>query len=154
MRIGWGASVGRGEGLAAEIAEGQGQGGDGGAEVGEEVAVGGVEGDVALVAEGDVEAGAAMARSGHGDVAAWVDGGGDAGVGGAQDPAMVFDGAHAHHIQVLPGCAGVSIPAVVGNIDENVRAQIFELTNLISEDGFVADEGAVGMAAGFEYLPL
>ena len=47
------------------------------------------------------------------------------------------------HIQVLPRSAGVSIPAIIGDIHEDLRAVARELPNLISKDRLVADEDAV-----------
>ena len=110
----------------------------------------GVEGEVVLVAEVDADAGALVARCGGGDSAVGIDGGGDSGVGGAKDPAVIFDGAHADHVEVLPCGAGVAVPAVVGDVDEDVGALLGELADLVAEDGLVADEDAVGVAAGGE----
>ena len=117
--------------------------------VGEEIAVAGVEGEVVLVAEGDAAAQVRMWRgSGGGDAAVGIDGCGDAGVGGAKDPAVVFDGAHADHVEVLPGGAGVAVPAVVGDVDEDVaRLAVGELADLVAEDGLVADKDAVFFVA-------
>src|SRR6185437_14655763 len=67
-----------------------------------------------------------------------------------KNPAMVFDGAHADHVEVLPGRAGVAVPAVVGDVDENFGSLLGVLANLIGKDGLVADKGAVSMAAGGE----
>ena len=102
--------------------EGEGEGCDEGAGVGEEIAVAGVEGEVVLVAEVDADAGSLVARGGGGDSAVGIDGGGDSGVGGAKDPAVIFDGAHANHVEVLPGGAGVAVPAVVGDVDQDIGA--------------------------------
>ncbi len=67
-------------------------------------------------------------------------------VGVAQQPAAVLDGPHARHVEVLPGGAGVAVPAVVADVDEHLRAQLRKLAHLIGEDGFVADEDAVASA--------
>ena len=75
-----------------------------------------------------------------------VDGCGDAVVGGAQKPAAIFDGAHASHVEVLPGGAGVAVPAVVADVDQNFSAELGEVADLVGEDRFVADEDAVAMA--------
>src|ERR1700757_2024263 len=110
-------------GMFARDGEGEGKCGDGGAGVGEEVAVSGVEGDVVFVTEVDADAGALVAWCSGGDSAVGVDGRGDSGVRGAQNPPMIFDGAHADHVEVLPGCAGVAVPAIVGDVDEDVCAE-------------------------------
>jgi hypothetical protein len=62
--------------------------------------MGGVEGD--LVAEGEAGGKGADSMAGEAlaDAAVGVDGGGDAGVGVAQEPAAVFDGAQ--RAAVLP----------------------------------------------------
>ena len=115
--------------------------------VGEEIAVRGVEGEVVLVAEADPDAGADVARSGGDDSTVGCDGGGDSGVGGAEDPAVIFDGAHADHVEVLPRGAGVAVPAVVGDVNEDFGTLFGEFANLVAKDGLVADEGSVGVAA-------
>src|ERR1700735_5241817 len=123
---------------------------DQGAGVGEEIAVRGVEGEVALVGEVDADTGALVGRRGGSDSSVGVDGSGNASVGGAQNPAMVFDGSHTNHVEMLPGSAGVTVPAVVRDVDENVGSLLCEVTDLVAEDGLVADEHAVGVAPGFE----
>ncbi len=80
------------------------------------------------------------------DAAVGIDGRGDAVVGVAQNPAAVFDGPHARHVQVLPGRAGVAVPAVVADVDEHLGAEPRELADLVGKDRFVADEDAVAMA--------
>jgi len=87
------------------------------AEVGEDVAVLSVEGDVAAVSVLGGQRSKGVARDALGDAAQRVDGGGDSGIGVAEDPAAVFYSAHAGHVEVLPGGAGVSVPAVVGDVD-------------------------------------
>ncbi len=131
-------------------AEGERECGDEGAGVGEEIAVRGVEGEVVLVGEADADAGADVARCGGGDATVGIDGCGDSGVGGTQNPAVIFDGAHADHVEVLPGGAGVAVPAVVGDVDQDFGSLLGELADLVAEDGLVADEGSVGVAAGGE----
>src|SRR5579864_2205625 len=69
-----------------------------------------------------------------------VDGGGDSSVGGTEQPAVIFDGAHARLIQVLRVGAAVTVPSVVGNIYEHLRSLVGELADLVGENGFVADE--------------
>src|SRR5580704_12762014 len=131
-------------------AEREGQRRDEGAGVGEEIAVGGVEGEVVLVAEVHANTGSLVARRGGGDTTVRVDGRGDAGVGGAQDPAVVLDGSHADHVEVLPTSTGVAVPAIVGDVDQNLCAIFDELADLVTEDGLVTDEGAVVVAAKWE----
>src|ERR1700678_4474334 len=121
-----------------------------GAGVGEEIAVAGVEGEVVLVGEVNADAGALVARRSSGDSAVGIDGGGDAGIGGAKDPAMIFDSAHTNHVEVLPGSAGVAVPSVVGDVDEGFGSVLGELTDFVAEDGLVTDECAIGVATGFE----
>src|SRR5665213_2317306 len=87
-----------------------------------------------------------MAGSGGCHSAIGIDDGSDAGVGGAKDPAVVFDGAHADHVEVLPGSAGVAVPAIVGDVDEDVCALQNKETHLVRKGGLVADEGAVVVA--------
>src|SRR5580700_8738136 len=98
-------------GNSAPEGEEQSERGDGGTEIGEEIAIASVEGEVVLVAEVDADAGALVARRGGGDSAEGIDGCGDAGVCGAQDPAVIFDGSHTNHVEVLPTSAGVAVPA-------------------------------------------
>ena len=71
---------------------------------------------------------------------------GDAGVGVAEHPAAIFDGAHAGHVEVLPGRAGVAVPAVVADVDQDLGAVEGELADFVGEDGLVADEDAVAVA--------
>src|ERR1700744_492477 len=96
------------------------------------------------------QTGSQMPRQGGGDSAKGVDGCGDTRVGCAENPAVVFDGTHANHVEVLPCGAGVAVPAVVGDVDEYVGTLLGEMADLVTEDGFVADEDAVGVAAGGE----
>jgi hypothetical protein len=112
--------------------------------------MGGVEGQIAFVTEASLDAGANMTRRGGSNAAIRINGGGDAGVGGAKYPAVIFDGAHADHVEVLPWCTGVAIPAVVGDIDEYLRVIFHELADLVAEDGFVTDEDTIGVAIAME----
>jgi len=88
------------------------------------------------------------------DAAVGIDGGRDAVVGVAQNPAAVFDGTHARHVQVLPGGAGVAVPSIVRDVDEHLGAELGELPHLIGKNGLVADEDAVAMAVQAEDLAL
>src|SRR5579871_1719700 len=63
---------------------------------------------------------------------------------------MVFDSTHPHHIKVLPGCARVAIPSIIGDIDQHLGPHLRKLAHLIGKDGLVADESSIGMAIGGE----
>ena len=89
-------------------------------------------------------------RSGLGDASERVYDRGDAAVGGAENPAAVFDGAHPHHPEMLESGAGVAKPSVVRNVDEDIGAGFGEEADLIGEDGFVADKGAGADRSSFE----
>ncbi len=52
----------------------------------------------------------------------------------AQQPAVILDRPHPRHVQVLPGSAGVAIPAVVGDIHEYLRSILHEFPHLIGKD--------------------
>src|SRR5258705_10940445 len=131
-------------------AECEGEGGEEGAGVGEEIAVRCVKGKVVFGAEVDADAGSLVSGGGGGDSAIGIDGRGDSCVGGTKDPAVIFDGTHANHVQVLPGGAGVAVPAVVGDVDQDIGSLLGEMADLVAEDGFVAYEDSVGVAACFE----
>ncbi len=60
---------------------------------------------------------------------------------------MIFDGTHADHVEVLPCGAGIAVPAVIGDVDEDVGPLLGEMANLIAKDRFVADEDSVGVTA-------
>ena len=64
------------------------------------------------------------------------------GIGVAQQPAGIFHGTHARLLQVLSIGAAVPVPAVIGNVDENLRAVFGELPDVIGEYRFVADKDA------------
>ena len=91
--------------------------GEKGAEPSEPVAKAGVEGEVVFEAKEDLHRGAEVARDGLSDAALGIDDSGDAGVGGTEDPAMIFYGTHADHVEVFPRGAGVAVPAVVRYVD-------------------------------------
>ena len=95
-----------------------------------------------------------MARNALADAAIGIDDGGDAVVGVAQKPAAVFDGAHAGHVQVLPGRAGVAVPAIVADVDEDLGAELREVADFVGEDGLVTDEDAVAVAVEAEDLAV
>src|SRR5450755_4028337 len=114
--------------------------------------MGSVEGGYVGQGVGRPQDGADFARDGGHDSSVRVDGGGDAGVGVAQQPAFIFDGPHAGLLQVLGVGAAVAVPAVIGNIDEDLRAVGGELADFVGKNGFVADEHAELVAAGIERL--
>ena len=59
-----------------------------------------------------------------------------------KQPAIVFDRSHARLVQMLRVRAAVAIPAVVGDVHENLRAIVRELTHFIGKYRLVADEDA------------
>src|SRR5580698_3145703 len=65
------------------------------------------------------------------------------GVCGPQNPAIVFDGTHSHHVEVLPRRAGVSVPAIVTQVHQDLGPPAYKLANFVSEDGFVADKDPI-----------
>src|SRR5689334_19365495 len=69
------------------------------------------------------------------------------GVGGTEYPAMILDRSHSDLIQVFPRGAGVSVPAVVRYIDQNVGPQSDILSDLVSEDRLITDECTEGVSA-------
>ena len=91
-----------------------------------------------------------FARNARDHAAPGIDRGGDAGIGFAQQPAIVFDGPHARLIQVLREGAAISIPSVIGNIHQKLRALISELPDLIGKDRLIADENSKPLAACVE----
>src|SRR5580698_1175394 len=114
-------------------------------EPGKDVTVGGVESDVAAEAELGGQRVDGVAGNALADAAEGIDNRGDAVVGVAQQPAPVLDGAHAGHVQVLPGRAGVAIPAVVAQVHKDVGAELGELPHLVGKDRLIADEHSVAM---------
>ena len=77
----------------------------------------------------------------------------DAGVGVAQQPAVVFDRAHAGLFQVLGVSPAVSVPAVVGDIHKDLRAVGGQLPDLIGKDRFIADEHPELVLSGLQRRP-
>src|SRR5579864_3295240 len=84
------------------------------------------------------------------DSSPWIDRGGHTGIGGAQQPSVIFYGSHARLAQVLRISSAVAVPAVVGNIHQHLGALLRELPHLIGENGFVADERSQPSATGVE----
>ena len=66
----------------------------------------------------------------------------DAVIGGAQNPAAIFRGAHAHDQQVLLARRAVAEPAVVRDVEQHLRAAVGEPADIAREHRFVADERA------------
>ena len=62
-----------------------------------------------------------------------------------ENPATIFDGAHADHVEVLPWSAGVAVPGVVADVDEDFGAELGEVADFVGKHGLVADEDAVAM---------
>ncbi len=108
----------------------------------EPVAVARVESQVAAVAVGEARGEFGVFFRGADDAAGGIDGGRDAVVCGAKNPAGVFGGAHAHDLQVLVARLAFAEPAVVRDVEENLGAGCGELPDVAREDGFVADEDA------------
>ena len=114
----------------------------------------GVEGDVVAEAVLGGECVLLMAGNALADAAIGVDCRGDAVVGVAKNPAAIFDGTHARHVEMLPGRAGIAVPGVVADVDENFGAELGEVADFVGEDCFVADEDAVAMAVKAEDFSL
>src|SRR5665213_3591936 len=75
-------------------------------------------------------------------------------IGSNQYPAIVFNGAHPGHIQVLPGSAGIAIPAIIGNINQNVRALLYKRAYCVGENRLVPYEHSVAMTVRRKYHPV
>ena len=71
-----------------------------------------------------------------------IDGGGDAVVGGAQNPAAILGGAHAHDLQVLLARGALAELAVVRNLNSTSAPPPANLPHEVREHRFVADERA------------
>src|SRR5277367_7149038 len=95
-----------------------------------------------------------MTRSADGDSSVGIDGRGHAVVGIAQNPATIFDGTHPSHIQVLPRRACVAVPAIVGDVDEDLGSIHGELAYFIGKDRFIADEDTEGVSTCAEDLAI
>src|SRR6516162_8086007 len=93
---------------------------------------------------------ALLARGFRHNAPVGVNYGGDPGVGGAQKPAVVFDCAHARHVEMLPRRSGVSEPSVIRDVHKHISPIEGELSNLVGEDGFVTDERPNSDIALFE----
>ena len=62
-----------------------------------------------------------------------------------QNPPVILNRSHARHIKVLPRRAGVSIPSIVRNIDEDISPLKREWANLTRENRLIADEDSKRM---------
>src|SRR3984885_5869053 len=119
-------------------------------QVGEQIAVHGVEGQVAAIPEPGSQRGERVTRHTRHKPPVGVDDGRDAGVGITQQPAAIFDRTHARHVERLPRRAGVAVPAVVRDVDQHPGALLYEQPYLIAENLFVTDEDTKAVAIGGE----
>ncbi len=111
----------------------------------ENIAVRGIEGDIVAKTELGWQRICLMAGNALPHPAIGIDDCGYAVVGVAQNPAAVFDGPHARHVQVLPGSAGVAVPAIVADVHQHLGAQLRKLPHLVGKDRLIADENPVAM---------
>lgn len=105
-----------------------------------------VKGDVVLISKACMKRGADVAWRRRSNLAIGINDRSDAGVRCTKNPAMVLDSPHADHVEMLPGSAGIAIPAIVGDVDEHLRSLLNILANLVGKDGFITDESPIGMA--------
>ena len=95
-----------------------------------------------------------MARRGEDSAAMGINRCSHTSVSVSENPSAILDCSHSRHIQMLPWSSTVSIPAIVGYIDEDLRAVLRECAYLFAKDGLVADEDADTVAIEFEDLVL
>src|SRR5438034_997148 len=88
------------------------------------------------------QAGAPVARGPSHNASVRINAGRHSGVGVAQKPAVVLNGPHSRHVQVLAEGAVLSVPSVIGDVNEHLRAIHGELPDLIGEDGFITDKNS------------
>ena len=93
--------------------------------------------------KGKGEGGAKVARRFGVHAAPRIDGNRNSCVRGTEQPAIIFYSAHPCHVQVLPGRPGISVPAIIRDIDKNLRTIFGELANFVTEDALIADEDTV-----------
>ena len=124
---------------------------DYGTEPGEQVSVTRIKSFSRYVIESRKQRSLNMARRALHNPPVRIDDGRYAAIGIDQQPTIIFYGSHPAHIQVLPGRAGIAIPAVVGDVNQNVRAQVDELTYFIGKDRFIADKNPVVMTIRGKY---
>src|SRR3954470_6063874 len=112
----------------------------------------GIKRSVTLDAEGDIDERPLVTWRGVEHASEGIDHAGNAGIGRAQQPTMVFDRPHAGLFQMLPRGGGVAEPAVVRNVYEHLRAVRREIAYLAGEHRLVTDEGADRQAPRPEYV--
>src|SRR5271168_438940 len=105
-----------------------------------------IDGDVVVEGVGSDQNGAAVRGDRGHDAAVGPDGDGEAGVGGAKNPAAILDGADAHLGQVLLERRGTAEPAIVGKVDEQASAAPGELADRVGDNGLVTDENGEASA--------
>src|SRR5579859_1059841 len=110
----------------------------------------GVEGLGGNNSVGRQQAGALLARGLRHNASVRINAGGNAGIGVAQDPAIIFNSPHSRHVQVLAGSAMLAVPSVVGDVDEHLRAIDRELPDFLGENRFIADKNSYSLVAGGE----
>src|SRR5262249_62410709 len=80
-----------------------------------------------------------MARHSQKDGFVRVNRSGQAAIGIADEPAAIFNGPHTRNAQMLFRSGGAAKPAVVGDIDEQLRAVSGEVADLVRVDRLVND---------------
>src|SRR5262249_53235494 len=83
---------------------------------------------------------ALLARNAGHNSSHGIDRGGHPGVCRAQKPAVVFNGTHAGLVQVLGVGTAVTVPSVIGDVDQNLRTLIGALPHFVRKNRFVADK--------------
>jgi len=89
-----------------------------------------------------IESGPDLARDAGNNSPVRIDGGGHSGVGVAQQPAVIFDSAHAGLFQVLGVGPAVTIPTIIRDVHENFGAIGGQLPDFVGKDRLIADEDA------------
>src|SRR5579872_6176179 len=67
---------------------------------------------------------------------------------------MVFNRAHAGHIEMLAGSGETAKPSVIGDVHQHLGAIVGKVPYLVAEYRFVADEGAELVSADIKDLAL
>src|SRR2546428_1353474 len=111
-------------------------------QVGEPVAMTGVERGYVRQGVRGLQYGADSSRHACHDSSIGIDRGGYPGISIAQQPVRIFHGTHASLFQMLSVSPAVTVPAVVRNVHEDLRPIRGELADFIRKDGLVADEDA------------
>ena len=102
---------------------------------------------IVFVAEVNADAGSLVAGGGGGDSAERIDRRSDPCVSGTKNPAVIFNGTHTNHIEVLPGGAGVAVPAIVGDVDQDIGSLLRELADENAYARHLAAHGRTHSAA-------